>query len=178
MPLNQPMSENTAPSAQPGDAKYADRQDPIVRLDVPAGSVYLTLFPDAAPKHVERILKLADEGFYNGIRFHRIVPGFVAQVGDPKSKNGVEGPGIGSGGSNYGNLPLEVSRSYKNERGSLAMARTNDPNSANSQFYIVLQNAPHLDMQYTVFGKVLDEGMTVVDQIKRGDAMTMFIVKK
>ena len=178
MPLNQPMSENTAPSAQPSDAKYADRQDPIVRLDVPAGSVYLTLFPDAAPKHVERILKLAEEGFYDGIRFHRIVPGFVAQVGDPKSKNGVEGPGIGSGGSNYGNLPLEVSRSYKNERGSLAMARTNDPNSANSQFYIVLQNAPHLDMQYTVFGKVLDDGMTVVDQIKRGDAMTMFIVKK
>ena len=172
------MSQSASPSSLPGDAKYADRQDPIIRVDVPAGSLYLTLFPDAAPKHVERILKLAEEGFYDGIRFHRIVPGFVAQVGDPKSKNGVDGPGIGSGGSNYGNLPLEVNRAYKNERGSLAMARTNDPNSANSQFYIVLQNAPHLDMQYTVFGKVLDDGMTIVDQIKRGDAMTMFIVKK
>ena len=90
----------------------------------------------------------------------------------------MDGPGVGSGGSKYGNLPLEVNRAYKNERGSLAMARTNDPHSANSQFYIVLENAPHLDMQYTVFGKVLDEGMTVVDKIKRGDAITMHVVKK
>ncbi len=178
MPLNQPMSENTAPSAQPGDAKYADRQDPIIRCDVPAGSFYCALFPDAAPKHVERILTLADEGFYNGIRFHRIVPDFVAQIGDPKTKNGMSGPGIGSGGSNYGNLPLEVNRAYKNERGTLAMARTNDPHSANSQFYVVLKAAPHLDMQYTVFGKVLDDGMEVVDKLKVGDAMSMFIVKK
>ena len=172
------MSENTAPTAQPGDAKYADRQDPIIRIDTDAGTLYLGLFPDAAPKHVERILMLAEEGFYNGIRFHRIVPGFVAQIGDPKSKNGVNAPGVGSGGSKYGNLPLEVNRAYKNERGSLAMARTNDPHSANSQFYIVLQNAPHLDMQYTVFGKVLDDGMSVVDKIKMGDAITMHIVKK
>ena len=172
------MSQTDSPSSQPGDAKYADRKDPIIRVDVPAGSLYLTLFPDAAPKHVERILKLAEEGFYNGIRFHRIVPGFVAQVGDPKTKKGMDGPGIGSGGSDYPDLPLEVSKAYKNERGSLAAARTSDPDSANSQFYVVLQNAPHLDMQYTVFGKVLDDGMTIVDKIKMGDAITMFIVKK
>jgi len=166
------------PAPQPSDAPYANRQDPIIRLDVAAGSIYCALFPDAAPKHVERILQLAEEGFYNGIRFHRIVPGFVAQVGDPKTKNGLEGPGVGSGGSTYGNLPLEINRAYKNVRGSLAMARTNDPNSANSQFYIVLADAPHLDGQYTVFGKVLDQGMSVVDQIKRGDAMGMFVVKR
>jgi cyclophilin family peptidyl-prolyl cis-trans isomerase len=168
----------TAPSAQPDDTKYASRQDPIIRIDVPAGAIYCTLFPDVAPKHSERILKLAEEGFYNGIRFHRIVPDFVAQVGDPKSKDGVDRPGVGSGGSKYGNLPLEVSAAYKNKRGSLAMARTNDPNSANSQFYIVLKDAPHLDMQYTVFGQVLDNGMDVVDRVKRGDPMTMFIVKR
>ncbi len=166
------------PAPKPEDANYAGRQDPIIRIDVPAGSIYCALLPDAAPKHVERILKLAEEGFYNGIRFHRIVPKFVAQVGDPKSKAGVDAPGVGGGGSPYGTLPLEVNRAYTNQRGVLAMARTNDPNSANSQFYIVLEDAPHLNMQYTVFGKVLDNGMTVVDQIKRGDEMGMMIVKR
>lgn len=167
------------PTAKPEDSKYTDRQDPVIRVDVPAGSFYCGLFPDAAPKHVERILKLAEEGFYDGIRFHRIVPKFVAQVGDPKTKAGdMNGPGIGSGGSTYPDLPLEVSKAYKNERGSLAAARTSDPNSANSQFYVVLDHAPHLDMQYTVFGKVLGDGMSVVDGIKKGDAMTMFIVKR
>ena len=172
------MSQTTTPSAQPGDSKYAERQDPIIRLDLPAGPVYCSLFPDAAPKHVERILMLAEEGFYNGQRFHRIVPNFVAQIGDPKSRDGVDGPGVGSGGSKYGHLPLEVNRAYKNGRGTLAMARTNDPNSANSQFYIVLKDAPHLDMQYTVFGKVLDNGMDAVDKLKVGDTMDVFIVKK
>ena len=172
------MSQTTTPSAQPGDGKYAERQDPIIRLDLPAGPVYCALFPDAAPKHVERILMLAGEGFYDGQRFHRIVPNFVAQIGDPKSRDGVNGPGVGSGGSKYGHLPLEVNRAYKNGRGTLAMARTNDPNSANSQFYIVLKDAPHLDMQYTVFGKVLDNGMDAVDKLKVGDPMDVFIVKK
>ena len=166
------------PDPRPDDAKYAGRNDPVIRVDVPAGSFYCVLFPDAAPKHVERILMLADEGFYDGVRFHRIVPKFVAQVGDPKTKHGLEGPGIGSGGSKYPDLPLEVNRAYKNERGTLAAARTNDPNSANSQFYVVLENAPHLDMQYTVFGKVLDNGMAVVDQIKRGDAMQLGVIKR
>jgi cyclophilin family peptidyl-prolyl cis-trans isomerase len=167
-----------APVALPEDAKYAGRPDPIIRIDLPAGSIYCTLFPDAAPKHAERILKLAAEGFYNGIRFHRIVPNFVAQIGDPKSKDGVDKPGVGSGGSKYGNLPLEVNRAYKNVRGSLAMARTNDPHSANSQFYIVLKDAPHLDMQYTVFGQVVEGGMDIVDKLKVGDPMQVFIVKQ
>jgi cyclophilin family peptidyl-prolyl cis-trans isomerase len=172
------MSQLAAPVALPEDAKYAGRPDPIIRVDLPGGSIYCTLFPDAAPKHVERMLKLAAEGFYNGIRFHRIVPNFVAQIGDPKSKDGVDKPGVGSGGSKYGNLPLEVNRAYKNVRGSLAMARTNDPHSANSQFYIVLKDAPHLDMQYTVFGQVVEGGMDIVDKLKVGDPMQVFIVKQ
>lgn len=162
----------------PDDAKYAERSGPILRLEIAArGTIYLQLFPDVAPKHCERIVKLAGEGFYNGVRFHRIVPNFVAQIGDPNSKESVDAPGVGSGGSNYPNLPLEVSKAYKNERGALAMARKGDPNSANSQFYIVLKAAPHLDMQYTVFGKVCDDGMTVVDQVQRGDAVTVAVIK-
>ncbi len=172
------MSQTNAPASLPSDSKYAERQDPILRFDLPAGPAYFVLYPDAAPKHVERILKLVEEGFYNGLQFHRIVPNFVAQIGDPKSRNGVDSPGIGSGGSKYGNIPLEVNRAYKNERGTLAMARTNDPNSANSQFYIVLKDAPHLDMQYTVFGKVIDDGMDHVDKLKVGDPLSVFIVKK
>ena len=185
------MSQIAAPIARPEDAKYAARPDPIIRIDLPAGSIYCTLFPDAAPNHTERILKLAAEGFYNGIRgqksafntvngirFHRIFPNFVAQIFDPNSKDLVDKPGVGSGGSKYGNLPLEVNRAYKNVRGSLAMARTNDPHSANSQFYIVLKDAPHLDMQYTVFGQVIEGGMDIVDKLKVGDPMYVFIVKQ
>ena len=136
------------------------------------------LFPDAAPKHSERIVRLVEEGFYDGIRFHRIEPKFVAQAGDPKSREGVDQPGVGSSGSNYSDLPLEVNRAYKNTRGTLAMARTDDPNSANSQFYVVLEDAPFLDMKYTVFGRVLDDGMSVVDQIRRGDSMQAVVIKK
>ena len=170
------MSQNNTPASLPEDAKYTERQDPIVRLDLPAGPVYCVLYPDAAPKHVERILTLAEEGFYNGQKFHRIVPNFVAQIGDPASRTNVNA--AGGGGSNYPKLPLEVNRAYKNQRGTLAMARTNDPNSANSQFYIVLKDAPHLDGQYTVFGKVLDSGMDHVDKLKVGDFMDVFIVKR
>jgi cyclophilin family peptidyl-prolyl cis-trans isomerase len=176
--MSQPTAASPAPAALPEDAQYAGRPDPVIRLDLPAGPVYCVLFPDAAPKHSERILMLAAEGFYNGIRFHRIVPNFVAQIGDPKSRAGVNQPGVGSGGSKYGNLPLEVNRAYKNVRGSLAMARTNDPHSANSQFYIVLKDSPHLDMQYTVFGQVQGAGMDIVDKLKVGDPMSVFIVKR
>lgn len=170
------MSQNNAPASLPEDAKYAERQDPIIRLDLPAGPVYCVLYPDAAPKHVERILLLAEEGFYNGQKFHRIVPNFVAQIGDPASRANVGS--AGGGGSKYPKLPLEVNKAYQNKRGTLAMARTNEPNSANSQFYIVLKDAPHLDMQYTVFGKVLDNGMDHVDHLKVGDPMDVFIVKR
>lgn len=162
----------------PDDTKYAERSGPIVRITTDRGTFYTQLFPDVAPKHSAQIVRLVEEGFYDGIRFHRIEPKFVAQVGDPKSRGGVDLPGVGSGGSSYPDLPLEVSRAYKNLRGSLAAARTDDPNSANSQFYIVLEDAPHLDMQYTVFGRVLDDGMTVVDQIRKGDAMSAVVIKK
>jgi peptidylprolyl isomerase len=144
---------------------------PKIRVTLPAGVIECELYNDIAPKHAERISTLAGQGFYDGILFHRIVPGFVAQAGDPKTKNGLDQPGVGAGGSKLPDLPLEVSQVQKNTRGALAMARTQNPNSANSQFYIVLQDAPHLNMQYTVFGRVLGDGMAIVDKLKVGDAI-------
>lgn len=144
---------------------------PKIRITLPAGTIECELYNDVAPRHAERILTLAGKGFYDGILFHRIVPDFVAQAGDPKTKNGLNQPGVGAGGSDLPDLPLEVSPLQKNTRGSLAMARTQNPNSANSQFYIVLKDAPHLNMQYSVFGRVLENGMDVVDKIKMGDAI-------
>jgi len=144
-------------------------EHPIVKIITSKGSFEIELYPEHAPKHVERILTLAKQGFYNGIRFHRIVPNFVAQAGDPLSKKGLQTPGIGAHGSDLPDIPLEVTPKLTHLRGMLGMARSNDPDSANSQFYIVLKDAHPLDMQYTVFGKVIGEGMTVVDQLRVGD---------
>ena len=128
-------------------------------LDLKSGRVTIQLRPDLAPKHVERVKMLAREGFYDGTPFHRVIEGFMAQGGDPT--------GTGTSGSKYGNLPAEFSRTAKFVRGTVGAARTGDPNSANSQFYIMFAPAPHLDGQYTVWGQVTD-GMEHIDQIKRG----------
>jgi peptidylprolyl isomerase len=140
-------------------APKADPANTLI-LELKGGPVAIQLRPDLAPKHVERVKQLAKEGFYNGLKFHRVIAGFMAQTGDPT--------GTGTGGSKYGNLPAEFSNTPF-ERGTIGAARTNDPNSANSQFFIVFQHSPHLNGQYTVWGKVID-GMTHVDQIKKGEA--------
>ncbi len=128
-------------------------------LTLKSGDVVIALRPDLAPNHVARIKKLADEGFYDGIAFHRVIPGFMAQTGDPT--------GTGSGGSEEPDLAAEFSRE-KHVRGTCSMARTSDPNSANSQFFICFEEAPWLDRQYTVWGMVT-AGMEHVDAIKQGD---------
>jgi peptidylprolyl isomerase len=128
-------------------------------LDLPTGRVVIQLRPDLAPKHVARIKELTREGFYNGIVFHRVIPGFMAQTGDPT--------GTGSGGSDKPDLPAEFSK-QPFERGTIGMARTSDPNSANSQFFIMFAPAPHLNGQYTVWGQVVD-GMQFVDRIAKGE---------
>jgi peptidylprolyl isomerase len=128
-------------------------------MDLEGGRVVIQLRPDLAPKHVARIKELVREGFYDGIIFHRVIPGFMAQTGDPT--------GTGRGGSDKPDLPAE----FSNEpfvRGTLGMARTSDPNSANSQFFIDLAPTPHLNGQYTVWGQVV-EGMEFVDQIEKGE---------
>ena len=129
-------------------------------IDTVHGRITVELLPDAAPDHVARIKELAREGFYDGVPFHRVIDGFMAQTGDPT--------GTGTGGSSKPDLKAEFSRDRKFERGTLGMARTANPNSANSQFFIMFQPAPHLDGQYTIFGKVID-GMDVVDQIAKGE---------
>ena len=128
-------------------------------LETTKGRVVIALCPDLAPKHVERIKQLAREGFYDGIVFHRVIEGFMAQTGCPQ--------GTGTGGSKYPNLPAEFN-AEKHVRGVCSMARSQNPNSANSQFFICFDDATFLDKQYTAWGKVI-EGMDNVDKIKRGE---------
>ena len=140
-------------------------------LKLKDGDVEIELFEDKAPKHVERIKKLANEGKYDNVVFHRVIDGFMAQTGDVRFGNSSSDQfnldRAGMGGSDLPDLPAEFS-DIPHLRGTLSIARSSDPNSANSQFFICFQPAPFLDRQYTVFGKVI-EGMEFVDKIKRGD---------
>ncbi|RMH03088.1 MAG: peptidylprolyl isomerase [Nitrospirae bacterium] len=126
------------------------------------GEMELVLFPKLAPKHVESFIKLAKSGFYNGTIFHRVIPGFMIQGGDPNTKDPSKRHLYGMGGPGY-TLPAEFSN-VPHERGIVSAARTADPNSAGSQFFIMVDRAPHLDGQYTVFGEVI-RGMEVADKI-------------
>jgi len=140
-------------------------------LKLKDGDVKIELFSDVAPKHVERIKILASEGKYDNVVFHRVIDGFMAQTGDLKfgnsSSENFDLRKAGTGGSDLPDLKQEFSN-IPHLRGTLSMARSSDPNSANSQFFICFQPAPFLDRQYTVFGKVV-EGMKYVDQIKRDE---------
>jgi peptidylprolyl isomerase len=144
----------------PRSASAADPLDNVLLLDLKDGRVTILLRPDLAPQHVERMKKLAREGFYDGIVFHRVIPGFMAQTGDPT--------GTGTGGSNYPDLPAEFSNKASFERGTVGAARSSDPNSANSQFFIDFDAAPFLNGQYTIWGQVID-GMDAVDKITPGE---------
>ena len=141
----------------------------ILKLDY--GQVEIELYPEKAPNHVKRFKELSDSGKYDGVVFHRVIDGFMAQTGDVKFGNS-NSPNFnlslaGTGGSDLPNLKAEFN-DIPHVKGILSMARSSDPNSANSQFFICFEDAPHLDRQYTVFGRVI-EGMEFVDKIKRGD---------
>ena len=140
-------------------------------LKLKDGDVKIELFSDVAPNHVKRIKELADSGKYDNVVFHRVIDGFMAQTGDVKfgksDSSDFDLRRAGMGGSDLENLKQEFSN-LPHDRGTLSMARSSDPNSANSQFFICFKPAPFLDRQYTVFGKVI-EGMEFVDNIKRGD---------
>lgn len=127
-----------------------------VRFETTKGAFTVVLFPKEAPKTVANFETLVKKGFYNGVKFHRVIPGFVAQGGDPK--------GTGEGGPGY-TIPDELNNTLKHVRGSLAMAKTMAPNSAGSQFYVAFAPIPHLDGKYTVFGQVIS-GMEVVDKLQ------------
>ena len=140
-------------------ATPADSPENTLILTLKDGKVVIRLRPDIAPKHVERLKTLARKGFYDGLKFHRVIDGFMAQTGDPR--------GDGTGGSDLPNLPAEFSP-MPFERGVLGMARSQSPNSANSQFFIMFANGAFLNGQYTAFGEVVS-GMEFVDKIKKGD---------
>jgi peptidylprolyl isomerase len=143
------MMTATAHAADPENTLYMDLKD---------GRVVIEMYPDKAPQHVARIKELTREGFYDGVVFHRVIEGFMAQTGDPT--------GTGTGGSKKSDLKAEFN-DVKHVRGVTSMARTQDPNSANSQWFIMLDDSSHLDGQYTAWGKVV-EGMEHVDAIKKG----------
>jgi peptidylprolyl isomerase len=147
-----------------GETSGNDARENMLVLELKDGKVMIELRPDLAPQHVERIKTLVRAGFYDGTVFHRVIEGFMAQGGDPT--------GTGTGGAReqgHADIPAEFSPPGKARfvRGTCGMARTNDPNSANSQFFIMFAPAPSLDGQYTIWGRVVS-GMEVVDKIKRG----------
>ncbi|MEK6680531.1 MAG: peptidylprolyl isomerase [Nitrospirota bacterium] len=145
-----------------GEEKKKMQNERFAVLETNKGTIKFKLFENDAPVTAKNFIDLANKGFYNGLKFHRVEPNFVIQGGDPK--------GNGSGGSDK-TIPLEVTPKLKHySAGVVAMARANDPNSASSQFYITLAPAPFLDMNYAVFGKVV-EGLDVVKSIKIGDVM-------
>jgi len=133
--------------------------DNLLTINTKDGKIVIELLPNIAPKHVERMKTLANKGFYDNVVFHRVIDGFMAQTGDPT--------GTGTGGSDLPDLKAEFS-DEPHIRGAVSMARAASPNSANSQFFIVLKDSRFLDGQYSVFGRVI-EGMEVVDKIKKGD---------
>lgn len=144
----------------------------IAVIQTEKGIIKFKFYPNDAPKTVDNFIKLTKSGFYNGTKFHRVVPGFVIQGGDPLSKT--DDPRVGTGGPGY-NIPAEFNNQLHLE-GTVAMARSSDPNSAGSQFYICLAPQPSLDGQYTVFGQVI-EGMDAVHKIVQGNVMVKISIE-
>lgn len=143
------------------EKNYGMNDGHYVKMETAYGDVVMKLMPEVAPLTVAKFMDRVREGFYDGLDFHRVIPGFVAQGGDPRR--------MGRKPVDY-TIPPEFSNVVKHKRGSVAMARTNDPNSATTQFYITYGRQPHLDAQYTIFGEVVS-GMDAVDQIQQGDKM-------
>lgn len=153
--------ENVNATIQATENKMMEKKNRVAKIVTEKGTIKFELFEDKAPNTAKNFIDLASAGFYNGLKFHRYVPGFVIQGGDPK--------GDGTGGSGK-NIKLEINKDLKHELGAVAMARSSDPDSASSQFYITLAETPNLDGQYAVFGKVT-EGMDTVLLLRQGNVM-------
>jgi peptidyl-prolyl cis-trans isomerase B (cyclophilin B) len=167
-----PAAATTPPTiAKETEKPMSEYKDKVADLNTSKGKISIRFFPDVAPNHVKNFIDLSEQGFYTGTRFHRVVPGFVIQGGDPNTKSDDRRAMWGTGGSGK-NLKAEFNRIH-HRRGILSMARSQDPDSASSQFFIVVGDAGFLDNQYTVFGEVT-QGMDVVDTIvaapKRGES--------
>jgi cyclophilin family peptidyl-prolyl cis-trans isomerase len=160
------MATHTKPAGDELTALAAEARTARARISTDKGEIVFKFYPEVAPQHSAAFIKLARAGFYDGLTFHRVEPGFVIQGGDP-SGNGTGGPGY--------QLDAEFSE-LPHIQGTVAMARSSNPNSAGSQFYICLGDAPFLNRQYTVFGHVI-EGQTIVDDIRKGDAMNAVTIE-
>ena len=160
------MATHTKPTGDELTALAAEARTARARISTDKGDIVFKFYPEVAPQHSAAFIKLARAGFYDGLTFHRVEPGFVIQGGDP-SGNGTGGPGY--------QIDAEFSE-MPHIQGTVAMARSSNPNSAGSQFYICLGDAPFLNRQYTVFGHVI-EGQTVVDDIRKGDAMNAVTIE-
>jgi peptidyl-prolyl cis-trans isomerase A (cyclophilin A) len=159
-----------AATAMTAAGAFAQEDEEHLVIELESGEVVIDLLPEVAPQHVERVKALAEAGEYDNVAFHRVIEGFMAQTGDVAygdMSDGYSAVQVGTGGSDLPNLPAEFS-DIPFERGVVGMARSQDPDSANSQFFITFAEAPFLNSQYTVFGRVI-EGMEHVDAIKKGD---------
>lgn len=153
---------SAAPAADQESKSMGEYENKVAELHTTAGEIDIRFFPDVAPNHVKNFLDLAKKGFYNGTKFHRVIPGFMIQGGDPNTISG--NPNTwGTGGNTGSNVKAEFS-TVSHKRGIVSMARANDPDSASSQFFIVVKDSPFLDRQYSVFGEVT-KGMDVADKI-------------
>ena len=157
------QSTDGAAQSEDGTEKMSEStKNEVAVIDTPHGEIVIRFFPETAPQHVASFKKLAREGFYNGTIFHRVIPGFMIQGGDPNTKDKNNTAAYGTGGPGY-SIPAEFS-DLPHRRGIVSAARSQDPNSAGSQFFIVVADSPHLNGQYTVFGEVIS-GMDVADKI-------------
>jgi cyclophilin family peptidyl-prolyl cis-trans isomerase len=151
----------SAPKAMEENRPMSYYENKVAELHTSAGEIDIRFFPDVAPNHVKNFIDLAEKGFYNGTKFHRVIPGFMIQGGDPNTISG--NPATWGTGDSGKNVSAEFN-SVSHKRGIVSMARSNDPNSASSQFFIVVKDSTFLDKQYTVFGQVT-KGMDVADKI-------------
>src|SRR5688572_2180015 len=160
---DQPLATDTTPTAAPAaqETSMSSYENKVAEIHTTAGQIDIRFFPEVAPNHVKNFIDLANKGFYEGIKFHRVIPGFMIQVGDPNTIKG-DPSTWGSGGS-PNKLKAEFNR-ISHKRGIISAARTSDPNSASSQFFIVVADSTFLDNQYTVYGEVI-KGMDVADKI-------------
>jgi cyclophilin family peptidyl-prolyl cis-trans isomerase len=156
-----PKTSAAPPAATKEENPMSNYQDKVAELHTSAGEIDIRFFPDVAPNHVKNFIDLAEKGFYNGIKFHRVIPGFMIQGGDPNTISG--SPATWGAGGSPNKLKAEFNGVH-HARGIVSAARTSDPNSASSQFFICVADAGYLDRQYTVFGQVT-KGMDVVDKI-------------
>jgi len=166
--------EASAEAEKAGAKAETSGKQPYAVIETNKGKIVFQMFPHKAPNTVDNFIKLANQGFYDGIKWHRVEPGFVIQGGDPLSKdNDPQNDGLGDPGykikAEFNDVP--------HQKGTVAMARAQDPDSAGSQFYICLEPQPRLDGQYTVFGQVV-EGMDVVDSIQKYDVMTRVYIEE